>query len=285
MTTAQQNFIKKIATAAQNNYATYKILPSLTIAQAILESNWGNSSLAKYYNFFGMKWSNGCGCNYVAKTTSEEYVVGQISNIVAKFRSYANINDGIVGYYKFLQYARYSNLKGVTNYKTACTLIKQDGWATDSSYTTKLINLIETYNLTQYDNTGHKVGYSAYVHGKGWTSEVFDEWTSGTTGKSLNCEAMSVKSYIDGVKVQGRAYFNGKWSKFSNDGCSIGNIGVPITAFEFRLTGANANKYNISYRGHFSNIGWTKFFSNEYTCGNAKQSNRLEAFEIKITAK
>src|SRR5574344_1315865 len=114
---------------------------------------------------------------------------------------------------------------------------------------------------------------------------VFDEWTSGTTGKSLNCEAMSVKSYIDGVKVQGRAYFNGKWSKFSNDGCSIGNIGVPITAFEFRLTGANANKYNISYRGHFSNIGWTKFFSNEYTCGNAKQSNRLEAFEIKITAK
>ena len=51
----------------------------------------------------------------------------------------------------FLQYPRYQNLKGVTDYKQACRLIKADGWATDVRYTEKLISLIEKYGLDKYD--------------------------------------------------------------------------------------------------------------------------------------
>lgn len=62
MTNQQSDFIKVIGEAALKHYPTYKILPSLTIAQAILESGWGNSGLSKEcYNYFGMKWKQGCG--------------------------------------------------------------------------------------------------------------------------------------------------------------------------------------------------------------------------------
>ena len=125
---SQQNFMENVAKPAMAHYPDYKILPSMTIAQAILESAWGTSNLAKNnYNFFGMK-KNG------------KYI---------KFNSF---DDGIEGYYKFItENKRYSNLVGETDYKEACRKIKADGWAEDPSYATKLINLIEKYNLTKYD--------------------------------------------------------------------------------------------------------------------------------------
>jgi flagellum-specific peptidoglycan hydrolase FlgJ len=152
MTTAQKQFIDMIGQAARQHYPIYKILPSLTIAQAILESAWGKSGLSrKAYNYFGMKagaaWK---GATYNSKT-QEQTVAGQSFTINADFRAYTNVSDGIKGYYEFLQYPRYANLKGVTDYKLACTLIKQDGWATDVSYTAKLVSLIEKYGLSKYD--------------------------------------------------------------------------------------------------------------------------------------
>lgn len=147
-----QEFIKKIGDAAVKYYDKYKILPSLTIAQAILESAWGNSGLAKdCYNFFGMKWTTDCGCNYKEYSTKEQRSNGEYYTIKAKFRKYPSLAAGIEGYYKFLQYPRYKNLKGVTDYKEACKLIRLDGWATALSYTNSLIKLIETYKLTDYD--------------------------------------------------------------------------------------------------------------------------------------
>lgn len=152
MTKAQETFIKTIGQAAQKYYDTYKILPSLTIAQAILESGWGTTKLAtECHNYFGMKWVTGCGCNCKEYSTKEQKSDGTVYTVVAKFRKYASRDTGIKGYYEFLQYKRYANLKGVTDYKKACQLIRENGWATDLNYTTKLINLIETYNLTQYD--------------------------------------------------------------------------------------------------------------------------------------
>ncbi len=52
-----KELIVQIGAAAVKQYPAYKILPSMTIAQAILESNWGKSGLAKdCHNYFGMKW-------------------------------------------------------------------------------------------------------------------------------------------------------------------------------------------------------------------------------------
>lgn len=144
--------IKKIGNQAVKQYKKYKILPSLTIAQAIVESGWGKSELSKScHNYFGMKWCEGCGCDYKTYKTSEQRADGSRYTVSARFRKYATLAKGIEGYYEFLQYPRYKNLAGVTDYKVACRLIRQDGWATALSYTELLISVIEENDLTSYD--------------------------------------------------------------------------------------------------------------------------------------
>ena len=147
-----QQFIEQIGKAAVKYYPQYKILPSLTVAQAILESNWGRSGLSvDCHNYFGMKWVEGCGCDYKTYSTREQRSDGVYYTIQARFRKYPSLEAGIKGYYDFLQYPRYKNLKGVTSYMDACKLIRLDGWATSLTYTNNLIKLIETYNLTKFD--------------------------------------------------------------------------------------------------------------------------------------
>ncbi len=146
-------FIELIGSAAVVAYGKYKILPSLTIAQAILESNWGKSGLSKEcYNFFGMKWREGCGCEYKEYLTKEQRKDGSYYTVKAKFRKYPSVEAGIEGYYNFLSgYKRYHNLIGEIDSDDACDLIRADGWATSLKYAEKLKNMIRTYNLTDYD--------------------------------------------------------------------------------------------------------------------------------------
>ncbi len=95
-----EDFIKMIGNAAVKNYPKYRILPSLTIAQAILESKWGMSALAKEcHNYFGMKWKEGCGCDYKEYQTREQKKDGSYYTIKAKFRKYPDAIAGIEGYY------------------------------------------------------------------------------------------------------------------------------------------------------------------------------------------
>lgn len=149
---SNKELIQQIGAAAVKYYSKYKILPSMTIAQAILESNWGKSGLAKEcYNYFGMKWTTSCGTQYKEYSTTEQKKDGTPYIIKAKFRKYNSVADGIKGYYDFINYTRYKNLKGVTDYRESCYLIKEDGWATDVSYTSKLISLIKTNDLWKYD--------------------------------------------------------------------------------------------------------------------------------------
>ncbi len=151
--TTNEQFIELIGNSAKKYYPSYNILPSLTTAQAILESGWGKSSLSKlYYNFFGMKAGSSYSGQTVSLKTGEE-VNGVKITTTGTFRVYHSYEEGIEGYYKFITgLSRYRNLQGVKDYKTACRLIREDGWATDSQYTNKLINIIETYNLTRFDN-------------------------------------------------------------------------------------------------------------------------------------
>lgn len=128
------------------------------IAQAILESGWGGNTLAsKYNNFFGLK----CGGSWKGKSvnmaTKEEYTVGTLTDIRANFRVYDSIEDGVKGYFEFINYSRYSNLKGVTNPEEYCRRIKADGYATSSTYVTNLMRVIRDNNLTRFDGTQENV--------------------------------------------------------------------------------------------------------------------------------
>lgn len=127
--------------------------PSAIIAQAACESNWGKSGLsATYHNYFGMK----CGSKWTGKVaklkTKEEYKQGQLTTIYAEFRAYDSIEDGIRGYFDFIQMQRYQNLKTATSPEQYIELLKQDGWATSFSYINTLKSILNTNGLKKYDD-------------------------------------------------------------------------------------------------------------------------------------
>ena len=150
----KNEFIEAIAKYVKKYAYRYGIcVHSPIIAQAILESGWGTTSLAKVHNYFGLKCGGSWSGKRVSKETGEEYQTGVITTITADFRAYDSMEEGVKGYFEFINYSRYSNLKGVTNPFEYIRLIKLDGYATSSTYVEKLTNLINQYNLTKYDNS------------------------------------------------------------------------------------------------------------------------------------
>lgn len=152
MAYTRKEFIDKIAPMAIENAKLSGILPSLTIAQALLESNSGNSMLTTQANaLFGIKaTSSWRGKVWNGKTT--EYYDGQKTMITAGFKAYDSWAESILDHSKLLtSNKRYSKVVGETNYKNACAAIAAAGYATDPQYANKLISLIESYNLNQYD--------------------------------------------------------------------------------------------------------------------------------------
>ena len=151
--TTRLQFVLDIANYVRKYAPQYDIkVYSPIIAQAIHESGWGESKLsAKYHNYFGMK----CGTKWTGRSvnmkTQEEYSAGSLSTISANFRAYDNMEEGVKGYFEFIQLPRYANLKGVTSPRQYLQNIKNDGYATGSQYVNNTMNLVNLYNLTQFD--------------------------------------------------------------------------------------------------------------------------------------
>lgn len=126
------------------------ILASLTAAQAFIESNKGNSGLAiKGNNLFGIKGTYN-GQSVKMKTT--EYYNGIKQSVMADFRKYPSWQESISDHSDlFNRKSRYSNLRGLTDYKLACKYVKDDGYATSPTYTQTLLNCIEKYKLYEWD--------------------------------------------------------------------------------------------------------------------------------------
>ncbi|MFT8902204.1 LysM peptidoglycan-binding domain-containing protein, partial [Liquorilactobacillus nagelii] len=150
--TEVSTFLNEVITGAINGWTEYKILPSLTVSQAILESGWGTSTLAsKDHNLFGIKADSSWTGKYVTFVT-KEYYNGKYHDVYAKFRAYDSYSDSIIDHDKFLiDNSRYSNLIGQTNYLTVTSLISKDGYATDPNYTSSLRKIISGYGLTAWD--------------------------------------------------------------------------------------------------------------------------------------
>ena len=152
----KQAFISKVAKAVKKYAPKYEIkVCSPVIAQAILESGWGESKLAaEYHNYFGLK----CGTLWQGKSvnmkTQEEYEPGVKTTITDNFRVYESLEDGVKGYFEFIQLARYQNLKGITDPEKYVETIKADGYATSSTYVEQIMKLIEENDLVKYDPAG-----------------------------------------------------------------------------------------------------------------------------------
>lgn len=123
------------------------------IAQAVIESAYGQSGLsANYNNFFGLK----CGSSWKGKSvnmkTKEEYTPGTLTTISDNFRTYDSVEDGVKGYFDFISTNRYANLKTAKTPLEYCQMLKSDGYATSSSYVNTLMNCIKNLGLTKYDS-------------------------------------------------------------------------------------------------------------------------------------
>lgn len=151
-------FIEEIKDEAIKNYKEYKILPSITIAQAILESSWGESDLAQIYNnLFGIKADSSWKGDYVTLETFEFYD----TKIEDKFRVYSNKNQSIKDHAKFLvdnqRYKKYGVFEAKTYIEQAYAL-QNAGYSTaeDNSgqkrYAKDLIEIIRQYNLQLIDS-------------------------------------------------------------------------------------------------------------------------------------
>lgn len=149
----KEEFVEKIAPIAQDEQQKYHIFASITIAQAALESNWGQSELAtQYYNLFGVKSDTG------GLMTTKEYVNGQWIVVKARFAIYQSWRESIEQHTALFvdgtswDSSHYQAVLSADNYVEAAQALQQRGYATDPNYAQKLISLIKTYNLDKYDN-------------------------------------------------------------------------------------------------------------------------------------
>ena len=159
----EMRFIESVKAGAIENYQLYGILPSITIAQAILESNWGQSDLANQANnLVGIK----TGTNWSGEVMSFETKEGFDEYIIDEFRSYPSLNASIIDHGQFLvanpRYTK-SGVFEAKTYRTQAKALEEAGYSTakdengDKIYAEMLGQLIRQYNLQLID---HAVLYS-----------------------------------------------------------------------------------------------------------------------------
>lgn len=148
-------FVKKIAPYAVELGKEYGVLPSITIAQAILESDWGTSSLAtQYNNYFGIKGDDPANTKVLQ---TKEYTNGQWITINGRFRVYSDFRESMKDHTKLLvngtswNSQQYKQVLQSKDYIDAALALQTDGYATDPGYTSKIIRIIQKYNLKKYD--------------------------------------------------------------------------------------------------------------------------------------
>ena len=151
------NFVEKIAGYISKYAPKYNIcVHSPIIAQAILESASGTSELAaNANNFFGLKWrENRCPTSngFYIKVGSEQNADGSYTSSAMKWFRFPDMEACVQGYFDFINNANYSILKGVTDPREYLENIKSAGYATSLKYVENLMNVIQKYDLTKYDD-------------------------------------------------------------------------------------------------------------------------------------
>ena len=142
-------FIESISKVSIKNYDEYRILPSLAVAQAVLESSWGKYHIQN--NIYGIKAGKSWTGKVAVRKTKEWDGVKYIS-MEDRFRAYDSFEDSVLDYLKLLgKTKRYEKLRNAKDYKEACRLVYECGYATDPKYSEKLIKIIETNKLYLYD--------------------------------------------------------------------------------------------------------------------------------------
>ena len=194
----QKQFINDIGYIIQEEAKArgYQVCSPI-IAQACLESNYGISQLsARWHNYFGMKCGSAWKGQSVNLATKEEYN-SQLVNIRDNFRAYPSMEEGVKGYFDFINTNRYANLKKATTPKQYLELIKSDGYATSSSYVSSCMSVISRHDLERFDDNAAAPAGNPYK----LTDSIIKSGDRGESVKWLQY-VLNEKGYdlkIDGV--------------------------------------------------------------------------------------
>lgn len=190
--TPQEEYISKYAGIAVAEMYRSGIPASITLAQGLLESGAGRSSLASEgNNHFGIK----CHNNWKGKTMRAD---DDAKNEC--FRVYSSAEESFRDHSDFLRYRdRYKFLFDfdITDYKSWAAGLKKAGYATDPGYASKLIKYIEDYDLSAYDKMTLQEVYSSDPDAEELSFE--EEYPSEIPDSPLSIEAAS-SSYAGGIE-------------------------------------------------------------------------------------
>lgn len=148
------SFIELVVPVAQKMQEIYGVRASISIAQAILESNWGMSELAlNYNNLYGVK---GDPEESVLMET-QEFVDNEWITIQDYFKVYENFAASIEDHAQLMVEGTswnptlYHPVLNAPTYQEAAKALQQAGYATDPTYPQKVIDIVEQYELYKYD--------------------------------------------------------------------------------------------------------------------------------------
>lgn len=143
-------YIERYKDLAIEQMRKHRIPASITLAQGLLESGAGKSRLAmEANNHFGIKCGNSWDGPYIRHDDDEK---------AEKFRKYNSVKESYDDHSRFLKKQRYAYLFELeeTDYKGWAKGLKKCGYATNPNYAYSLIDIIERYDLAQYDSSKKK---------------------------------------------------------------------------------------------------------------------------------
>lgn len=149
---SKEDFFLELSPYAKEVSASHGVRPSLLLAQAALESNWGKSDLARESNnYFGIK--NKKGKEY----TTKEFYANEWSYYQSYFEEYDNAHDSVIAYADLLKFGTswdenlYQEVIQAESYHEAAYALVKAGYASDPNYAEKIIQIIEQYELNEFD--------------------------------------------------------------------------------------------------------------------------------------
>ncbi len=146
-------FISMFGPVAKASMQETGVPASVTLAQAILETGWGGSTIGDAKNLFGIKGTGPAGS---INTKTREVYSGQSVYITDGFRKYYTWQQSIDDHAQLVSNGRYksawSQFQSDHNADAFARGIHNAGYATDPNYASSLISLMKQYNLYQWDN-------------------------------------------------------------------------------------------------------------------------------------
>ncbi len=146
-------------------------------------------------------------------------------------------------------------------------------------------------NNNRVENTGSDINitYRTHLEHYGWLDWVENGAMSGTSGYSIQVEALQLKlgDNVDGrITYQTHVASKG-WLDWASNGETAGTTGQSLQteAVRIKLTGEIAKRYDVYYRVHAQSYGWMDWVKNGEIAGTTGEKKRVEAIQIKIVKK